>query len=184
MPNNYKDPMPGHYALAYTLSNTTEVSNNDNRDRAIPQNPAPFSSLLQVLFNPATVDPLPPPLTCPVSNCSLVFTGRTPQRYLSRHLKHPGMHGRTGGEKAVWLNLHKIEHERFIAAHVKPRKPKLGAKKLAKRTISRAAAFRLRADKMGITDPALIAEKLAIWEGILGDNEKDDSIGKGKSTEA
>jgi len=30
---------------------------------------------------------------------------------------------------------------------------------------------------MGITDPALIAEKLAIWEGIWVDNEKGDSIG-------
>lgn len=117
MPNNYNEPIPGRYVLACASSITAEVSNNDNNDRAILQNPTPFSSLLQVLFNPTTVDPLPPPLTCPVSNCALVFTGRTPQRYLSRHLKHPGMHGRTGGEKAVWLSLHKIEHERLTAAH-------------------------------------------------------------------
>lgn len=117
MPNNSNVSIPGHYALACTFSNLTEVSNSDNNDRTIPQNPFPFSSLLQVLFSPATVDPLPPPLTCPISNCSLVFTGRTPQRYLSRHLKHPGIHGRTGGEKAAWLSLHKIEHERLTAAH-------------------------------------------------------------------
>jgi len=30
---------------------------------------------------------------------------------------------------------------------------------------------------MGITDTALIAEKLAIWEGMWSDNEKGDSIG-------
>lgn len=30
---------------------------------------------------------------------------------------------------------------------------------------------------MGIKDPALITEKLAIWEGMWGDNEKGDSIG-------
>ena len=114
MPNNF---MPGHYALACISSNSTGVSNNVNNDHATSQNPTPFSSLLQVLFNPATVGPLPPPLTCPVSNCSLVFTGRTPQRYLSRHLKHPGMHGRTGGEKAAWLSLHKIEHQRLTEAH-------------------------------------------------------------------
>ena len=30
---------------------------------------------------------------------------------------------------------------------------------------------------MGIKDPVLIAEKLAIWEGMRSDNEKGDSIG-------
>ena len=35
----------------------------------------------------------------------------------------------------------------------------------------------MRANEMGITDTALIAEKLAIWEGIWGDKEKGDSIG-------
>ena len=30
---------------------------------------------------------------------------------------------------------------------------------------------------MGIKDPALIAEKLAIWEGMRVDNEKGDRIG-------
>jgi len=31
--------------------------------------------------------------------------------------------------------------------------------------------------KMGITDTTLVAEKVAIWEGISGDKEKGDSIG-------
>jgi hypothetical protein len=59
----------------------------------------------------------------------------------------------------------------------KSAKPKLRAKKLAQQRTSRAAAFMMRAKEMGITDATLIADKLAIWEGIWGDKEKGDSIG-------
>jgi len=55
-------------------------------------------------------------LTCPVPTCPLVLKGGTPRRYLKRHLNHPGLHGRTGDERDVWVNLHKMEHERFLAA--------------------------------------------------------------------
>lgn len=53
-------------------------------------------------------------LASPTSIFPLVLKGETPHRYLKRHLEHPGLHGPTNQEKQVWLNLHKIEHERLL----------------------------------------------------------------------
>lgn len=201
MSDSSNEHTPQHYALV-NISNNAGVGSSKSSNEAIGQN-LTFPGTFQVLFGLTTIDPFPPPLSCPVSNCSSVFAGRTPQRYLSRHLKYPGIWGRTGEDKVAWLNLHKIEHHRLIGTRgisplfyrldlrgssdraspanmlgaAKSAKPKLKAKKLAQQRTSRAAAFMMRAKEMGITDAALIADKLVIWEGIWGDKEKGDSIG-------
>lgn len=201
MSDSSNEHTPQPYALV-NISNNAGFGGSESTNEAFRRN-LTFPGTFQVLFGLTTVDPLPPPLSCPVSNCSSVFAGRTPQRYLSRHLKYPGIWGRTGEEKVAWINLHKIEHHRLIVTRsisslfhrlhlrgtsdganpanilgaAKSAKPKLRAKKLAQQRTLRAAAFMMRANEMGITDTALIAEKLAIWEGIWGDKEKGDSIG-------
>ncbi|PWW74260.1 hypothetical protein C7212DRAFT_365277 [Tuber magnatum] len=78
--------------------------------------PSPSPDLLNALPDPAPTNPGPPALTCPVPGCPLVLKGRMRRGYLWRHLKRPGTHKRTGDEKAAWLHLHKIEHDRLVAA--------------------------------------------------------------------
>ncbi|KAG0640970.1 hypothetical protein HOY80DRAFT_999745 [Tuber brumale] len=143
----------------------------DNNE-AIPQSLTPSPGSLQVPPDLVTADPNPPSLKYPVSSCSLVLTGGISQRYLRTHLKNPKICGRRGEERVAWINLHKTEHDRLIETGVTPTKPKLGAKKQEEEKISRTVAFRLRAGRLGITDAALVAEKLAIWEGMWVDKEK------------
>ena len=42
---------------------------------------------------------------------------------------------------------------------------------------SRTAEFELHARSMGITDENLVAQKVAIWEGMWAAKQKGDSIG-------
>ena len=81
----------------------------------MPQAPVISSGPLEA-SSPSVPNTGPSPLACPVPAYSLVLKGEAPQRYLKRHLKHPGFHGRTGDEKEAWLNLHKMEYERLLAA--------------------------------------------------------------------
>jgi len=99
--------MPGRYLP----TNNSSSSGNEN---AISQNPTSSPDLSETLHD-ITPDLGPPNLACPVSGCSLVFNGKMPYGYLWRHLKRPGVRGRTGDEKVAWLNLHKIEHGRLLA---------------------------------------------------------------------
>ena len=98
----------GRYLPTY---NSSSSSGNEN---AILQNSTSSPDLSETLRD-MTPDPGSPTLACPVSGCSLVFNGKMPYGYLWRHLKRPGVRGRTGDEKAAWLNLHKIEHEKLLA---------------------------------------------------------------------
>jgi len=41
----------------------------------------------------------------------------------------------------------------------------------------RTAEFELRARNIGITEEALVAQKVAIWEGIYASEHSGDSIG-------
>ncbi|KAG0635823.1 hypothetical protein HOY80DRAFT_1139576, partial [Tuber brumale] len=77
--------------------------------------PSPSSGFSNAVHDPASTGCGPPAIVCPVPVCSLVFEGGAPDGYLWRHLRRPGIHGRTGGEKATWLHLHKIEHDRLLA---------------------------------------------------------------------
>ena len=119
-----------------------------------------------------------------------------PHRYLRRHLKYPGLYGRTGQEKKVWLNLHKTEHERLLATlglapfhnpnpnevlEVNRADPvniiKLVEDNNEEEGNSRTGEFELRARSMGITEEKLIAQKVAIWEGMWAAQQSGDDIG-------
>ncbi|KAG0642363.1 hypothetical protein HOY80DRAFT_998610 [Tuber brumale] len=68
-------------------------------------------------FSPrASADTSPSPLVCPVPRCQSVFEGVTSHLDFCRHLKCPDLYGRAGYEKVAWLNLHRGEHERCLAA--------------------------------------------------------------------
>ncbi|CUS14194.1 unnamed protein product [Tuber aestivum] len=163
------------YALCNFSINNTD-GNHHNKD-AIMQIPTSLSGPLQVPSDRIATDILPRSFSCPVPSCSSVLAGKVPQRSLMRHLRQPGLGRRIGEEKTVWVNLHKIEHDKLIATRAKAAKSKSRKKKLEEQKISRASAFRLCAGRMGITDMTMIAEKLEIWEGIWADGENDDSIG-------
>ena len=93
---------------------THKFSPSEN-DKAIPHNPASFPALSKAPHDKAPLNSRPATLVCPVPGCSLVFKGETPHGYLWRHLRHPGVRGRTGDQKAAWENLHKIQHDRLLA---------------------------------------------------------------------
>ncbi|PUU83368.1 hypothetical protein B9Z19DRAFT_1061059 [Tuber borchii] len=118
-----------------------------------------------------------PTLACPVSGCSLVFKGEIAHGYLWRHLKRPGLSGRTGTEKIDWLNLHKVEHDRLLATRITPAQRKHGARKAKAQKLLRAADFELRARNMGIMEKSLIVQKVVIWEGMYEAEQSGDSIG-------
>ncbi|PUU84249.1 hypothetical protein B9Z19DRAFT_1118131 [Tuber borchii] len=176
----------------------TEISSSSSKGKRIiiPQAPCSSFDSLEALPS-ALADTSPPPLACPVSGCLLVLRGEMPHRYLKRHLKYPGLHGRTGDKKEAWLNLHKMEHERFLAAlgstpslNTSPKEvPEVGQANYAdiiklveddkaeEERESRAAEFELRAKNMGITEMKFVAQKVAIWEGIWADKQNGDDIG-------
>ena len=117
-----------------------------------------------------------------------------PHGYLWRHLKRPGAHGRTGEEKATWENLHKIEHDRLLATRgmtplsanslqstnefniVTPAQRRREANKARSRKMLRTAGFEQRARNMGIMEKALVAQKVAIWEGMWATKQNGDNI--------
>src|SRR5437588_12464918 len=92
---------------------TTTSSSPD--EKTIPKNPNFSYNLSNVPPDSTPAYAEPPALTCPVPSCSLVFKGKSPHGYLLRHLRHPGIHRRTGDEKDSWLQLHKIEHDQLVA---------------------------------------------------------------------
>ncbi|PWW73247.1 hypothetical protein C7212DRAFT_346977 [Tuber magnatum] len=164
--------MPGCYAPAAS-STPPEVR------KTTPQNPT-FPSYLPIAL-PVPTHTNTPTLPCPVPSCALVFDGKTPYGYLWRHLRRPGTYRRTGEERDAWLHLHKIEHDRLIAAGITPAQRKreanrVGVKK-AREQKKRIAGFQLRARKKGITEEALVSQKVAIWEGMHVAKQSGDSIG-------
>ena len=119
-----------------------------------------------------------------------------PHRYLKRHLKHPGLYGRTGDEKEAWLNYHKMEYEQLLATlgstpshNNSPKKAlevyqanyvdiiKLVEDKAEEERESRAAEFELRAKNIGVTKAKFVAQKVAIWEGMWAAEQNGDDIG-------
>ncbi|KAG0642345.1 hypothetical protein HOY80DRAFT_1106725 [Tuber brumale] len=107
-------------------------------------------------------------LACPVSSCSSVFSGGKAHRDFWRHLKHPNPCGTTGDEGAAWLNLHEMEHERLLHA--------LEDNRAEEERNLRTAEFELRARNMGITGERSVAEKVAIWEGMLAAQQAGNDI--------
>ncbi|PUU72861.1 hypothetical protein B9Z19DRAFT_1136520 [Tuber borchii] len=176
----------------------TEISSSSSEGKRIiiPQAPSSSFDSLEALPS-ALADTCPPPLACPVSGCLLVLKGEMPHRYLKRHPKYPGLHGRMGDEREAWLNLHKMEHEKFLAAlgstpshNTSPKEvPEVGQANYADKIKlveddkaeeereSRAAEFELRAKNMGITEMKFVAQKVAIWEGMWVAKQNGDDIG-------
>ncbi|PUU83364.1 hypothetical protein B9Z19DRAFT_1119436 [Tuber borchii] len=169
MANNSYEGVPGRYLSRYTSSSSED-------ENGIPQNPTPSLNGSRTLHDTSPSNPGPPTLACPVLGCSLVFKGEMPHGYLWRHLKRPGAHGRTGEEKAIWENLHKIEHNRLLAIRVTPAQRRREANKARSRKMLRSAGFEQRARNMGITEKALVAQKVAIWEGIWATKQNGDNI--------
>ena len=110
--------MPSHSHKVTSESYTpTQISSSTSK-RIFPQasssSPDPLKAPLS--STPAGLsNTCPPGLACPVPSCLLILKGERPHRYLRRHLNHPGLYGRTGQEKEVWINLHKREYERLLA---------------------------------------------------------------------
>ncbi|KAG0129186.1 hypothetical protein HOY82DRAFT_540917 [Tuber indicum] len=167
---NSHEGTSGRYVVSTTI--TPSSSSNEN---TIFQNPTSSSSLSEVQSNSTPANAWPPTLTCPVPSCPLVFKGEMPHGYLWRHLKRPGIHGRTGGEKDTWLQLHRIEHDRLLAAGITPAQRKREANRMRARKASRAARFESRARSMGITEESLVTQKIAIWEGMYSAEQSGDS---------
>ncbi|KAG0135492.1 hypothetical protein HOY82DRAFT_536668 [Tuber indicum] len=165
--------MSGRYVLTYSSSSSSSSSN----EKDVPQNPSSFSGPSKAAIDSASTNRRPSAIVCPVSVCSLVFEGESPDGYLWRHLRRPGIHGRTGDEKAIWLQLHKIEHGRLLATRVTPAQRKREAKAMRAQKMLRIAKFEQRARNMRITERAMVAQKVAIWEGMFVAEQNGDSIG-------
>lgn len=117
-----------------------------------------------------------------------------PHGYLWRHLGRPGVYGLSIDEKVAWENLHKIEHDRLLATRsinpfpqttplgnndfnvVTPtqRRREMNRAKVQKRL--RTAGFERRVRNMGITEEVLVAEKVAIWEGMWASEQNGEDI--------
>ncbi|KAG0129178.1 hypothetical protein HOY82DRAFT_611035 [Tuber indicum] len=143
----------------------------------IPRNLTSLSNPSKPLPDSAPANSGPPALACPVPSCPLVFKGQMSQGYLWRHLKRPGICRRTGDEKAAWLHLHKTEYDQLIATRIKPAQRKREANRVRARKVSRATMFERRAKNLGVTEERLVAQKVAIWEGMYAAKQSGDSIG-------
>ncbi|KAG0634724.1 hypothetical protein HOY80DRAFT_1140467, partial [Tuber brumale] len=96
---------------------TTTSSFSFKNGKTVRETPNSSPNFPHTLPNPALEQkPGPPALVCPVPNCPSVFKGERSRGYLWRHLKRPRISRRTGGERSAWLHLHKIEHDRLVAA--------------------------------------------------------------------
>ncbi|KAG0129182.1 hypothetical protein HOY82DRAFT_652511 [Tuber indicum] len=173
MSPNSRQGTSGRYVV--TTTNTISSSSFEN-DNTSYQNPISSPNLSKTLPDSGVANAGPPPLTCPVLGCPLVFKGEMSHGYLWRHLKRPGIQGRTGDEKDAWLQLHKIEHDRLVATGITPAQRKREANRMRARKASRAARFELRAKNMGITEEGLVSQKIAIWEGMYTAEQSGDSI--------
>ncbi|KAG0129180.1 hypothetical protein HOY82DRAFT_652508 [Tuber indicum] len=169
--NSHKDTS-GRYVVP-----TTTTSTSSSNEHTIPKNPTSSSSLSQTFPDSTPADGTQSVVTCPVPSCPLAFKGEMPHGYLWRHLKRPGIHGRTGDEKDTWLQLHKVEHDRLVATRITPAQRKREANRARVLKASRAARFELRARNMGITEEGLLAQKLTIWEGMYVAEQSGDSVG-------
>ncbi|PUU72821.1 hypothetical protein B9Z19DRAFT_1136612 [Tuber borchii] len=178
----------------------TEISSSSSSPSGkrviILQAPSSSSDSLEARFS-ALANTGRSPLACPVSGCLLILKGEMPHRYLERHLKHLGLHGRTGDEKETWLNLHKMEYERLLAALGSSPSHNTGPKevlevdqadyvdiiklieddKVEEERESGAAEFELRAKNISITEAKFVAQKVAIWEGMFTAKQNGDDIG-------
>ncbi|PUU83361.1 hypothetical protein B9Z19DRAFT_1119431 [Tuber borchii] len=148
------------------LPTYTSSSSSSRNENAIPQSPNSSSNLSKALRNTIPLNSGPPALSCPVSGCSMVFKGEIAHEYLWRHLKRPGIHRRAGDEKTAWLNLHKIEHDRLLATRLTRAQRRRETNKVKAQKMLRTAELEQRAKSMGITEKALVAQKVAIWEGM------------------
>ncbi|KAG0641788.1 hypothetical protein HOY80DRAFT_1110772 [Tuber brumale] len=142
---------------------------------AIPRNPN-VSALSEALPDSGPAQSGPPVLTCPVPICSLVFKGEMSHGYLWRHLRRPGIYRRTGDEKASWLLLHKIEHDLLVATGITPEQRKREANRVRAQKVTRAARFERRAWNVGVIEERLVAQKVAIWEGMYAAKQSGDGI--------
>ncbi|KAG0641797.1 hypothetical protein HOY80DRAFT_1134987 [Tuber brumale] len=178
---------------AATAANTTTTATTSNK-KTISQNSTSPSGLSKALPDSTPANAGPPALACPFPSCTLDFNGETSHGYLWRHLKRPGIYRRTGEEKSDWLRLHKIDHNRFIATGsitpsppthktpqgcnnksiVTPAQRKRESNRMRARKVSRAARFKSRARNMGITEESLVAQKIAIWEGMYAAEQSGD----------
>ncbi|CUS08677.1 unnamed protein product [Tuber aestivum] len=145
----------------------------------IPQNPTP-SYVSGALPNPAAANVSISRLACPVPNCSFVLKPGAPDGYLWRHIKNPKNFRCTGGDEEAWLQLHKAELDRLEAAGATPARRKREANKVRARRMREQkrlrAGFELRARNMGIREE-LVAQKVAIWEGMSVARWTGDSTG-------
>ncbi|KAG0642364.1 hypothetical protein HOY80DRAFT_1036957 [Tuber brumale] len=98
----------------------------------------------------------PFPLTCPVSSCKLVFEGEMTHLDFCKHLQNPDL-GRVDYEKVTWLNLHRREHERCLAA--------LECNKAELEGEPRASELEPHATNMGGAGEKLVPQELATCEG-------------------
>ena len=114
-----------------------------------------------------------------------------------------GDRGDTSHEKAVWENIRKIAHDRLLATRtnefdtVMPAQSWSEVNNQVQKTLraaevdsvciiklvegeernSRIIGFKLRAKYIGITGERLVAQKVAIWEGMRAAVESGDDIG-------
>ncbi|PUU82330.1 hypothetical protein B9Z19DRAFT_1061935 [Tuber borchii] len=143
----------------------TAVSFLSQGQRIIPQ--APITSFGVPCESPTLANTGPSPLACPVPSCLLVLKGQAPHRYLKRHLKCPGLHGRTGNEKEV-LRVNQADYVGIIKL--------VEVTKAEEERNSRIAEFEVRAKNMGITEEEFVAQKVAIWEGMWVAKQNGDDI--------
>ncbi|KAG0641793.1 hypothetical protein HOY80DRAFT_1134984 [Tuber brumale] len=157
-PNSHRGN-PGSYVVT-----TTSSSSNKN---TTPQQQTSSPNPSKALPDSTPANAVPPTLTCPVPSCPLVLKGEMPHGYLWRHLKSPGIYSRTGDEKDAWLHLHKIEYDGLR---------KREANRMRARKASRAARFKSHARNTGITEESLVAQNIAIWEGMYSAEQRADSM--------
>ncbi|KAG0644643.1 hypothetical protein HOY80DRAFT_1110386 [Tuber brumale] len=170
MSHNPYESTPGRYVPA------TAATTSAGDESPSPQNPTSSPKLSKSLSDPSPAKPKPLALACPVPGCPLVFKGEKPHGYLKRHLKRPGVYMRTGDLRATWISLHKIEHDRLVAAGIVPAEREPEENSVRTQKVARLDEFELRARSMGITRKALVAQKVTIWEGMYAAKESGDSI--------
>ncbi|KAG0638351.1 hypothetical protein HOY80DRAFT_1078746 [Tuber brumale] len=169
MPHSPHESTPGGYVP------TTTATSSGNESTS-PQDPTSSPKPSKALSDPSPADPRPLALACPVLGCPLLFRGEKPHGYLKRHLKRPGVYKRAGDQRATWIHLHKIEHDRLVAAGITSAKREPEANSMEAQKVARLDGFELRARNMGITEKASVTQKVTIWEGMYAAKESGDSI--------
>ncbi|PUU83356.1 hypothetical protein B9Z19DRAFT_1061048 [Tuber borchii] len=153
-------------SAGYVPTDADNSASSPENQAIFQQIPNSSSILVEALPNATNVNPRLDTLPCRVLSCSFVFKGKFPYGYLWRHLGRPGAHGLTGDERTAWENLHKIEHDRLLVTRITPAQRRREANRAKVRKRLRTAEFEQRAKNMGITEEALVAQKVVIWEGM------------------